>query len=229
MSAEPGSGASSFVARVVRPVAAKAKGHLWLVGAAGCLWLMLRHTGVTDFRPPDKVRVDAHGVTQMVGEAPAQEFAAELANPQAVQVRASLRQFASARGEPLSLEADEAGDSRLLSQPVITTILGMSANIDQTIRLDGGDLVVHLHVEATPRVMVPAKRKGSNQHPAIVSLEHRVHVTSTRKRSFGRSDVHMVHLQAEGTLVGLDDAPHRVVFEVEGELFALDLELSAAA
>ena len=218
---------AATAARLGRALLARLEGRMWILGAAGCALLMWTQV---EFSPPEKVRIDDAAAPALVGEAPNQSFREDLADPQSVQIRASLRQFPDANRGVLDAgeETTEPGqEGRLLSQPVVTTILGMSANIDQRVSLEGGELEVQLHVEATPRILVEAKT-GKNARVAMLSLEHRVEVQSTRHRSFGRSDVQTVHLESRGNLVGVESSPHRIVFEVEGQLFALDLELHHA-
>ncbi|WP_157596171.1 hypothetical protein [Plesiocystis pacifica] len=59
----------------------------WLVLAVGAGLIFTR---VVDFEPPEQVRIDETSV-DLVGEAPAPEFDSQLDNPQAVQMRATLR------------------------------------------------------------------------------------------------------------------------------------------
>ena len=206
--------------------AAKARGwltqHAWLVGAAACVLVLTRSV---DFEPPEKVRLDEKGPTTLVGDAPAQSFADDLANPQAVQVRATLRRYADPSLDVSNPDPDVDARAQVMSQPVVTTIIGMSANIGQTVRLDGGELEVELEVVATPRVLIEGKKGKAPQ----LSLEHRIDVRSERELSFGRGTQRRTHVQSRGVLVGLEQGPHRVVFSVGEELFALDLELHHGA
>lgn len=202
----------------IKKAGAWMRDHLWLVGVAACVLVLSRSI---EFAPPGKVRVDAGDRAALVGDAPSQDFSSELGNPQALQLRASLRLFERADLDVASVDPEVDKQARLLSQPVVTTILGMSANVDQTIRLDQGDLEIDLHVEATPRILV----RGKKGRAPSFSVEHRIDVTSRRQRSFGRAAIETTHLQSRGTLSGLEQGPYRVVFAVEDRLFALDLEL----
>jgi hypothetical protein len=188
----------------------------WLVLAAGAALVLAR---VVEFQPPSEVRVEDHGV-EFLGEAPSQDFAPRLDNPQAVQLRATLRLYPQPDievGEPGS-PADET--ARVLSQPVVTTIYGLGATIDQTVRLDGGDLQLDLALTGTPRLA-----GGPSKHALPpIELEQQLQVVSRRERTFGDPE-RRVHLLARGSLTELDQHPYRWVFLVEDDLFALDLEL----
>lgn len=193
--------------------------HGWLLGAAGCALLLARSV---EFEVPDKVRVEPDQVAAIVGDAPAQDFSAQLENPQAVQLRATLRQYPRNDMDVASPDPEVDKQARILSQPVVTTIIGMSANIEQTIRLDKGELRVDLQLEATPRVLIPAKKGRARR----LSLEHRVDVRSHRKQFMEKQELERTHLQSRGVLSGIEDGGYRIVFNVDDTLFALDLELN---
>lgn len=191
----------------------------WLVLAAGAVLVLAR---VVEFEAPADVRVEDHGV-EFLGEAPSQEFAPRLDNPQAVQLRATLRLYP--RSDLTALDIGEPGSAadetaRVLSQPVVTTIYGLGATIDQTVRLEGGDLQLDVALTATPRLV-----GGPSKHalPSI-ELEQQLQVVSRRERTFGEPE-RRVHLLAHGSLTELDYHPYRWVFLVEDDLFALDIEL----
>lgn len=177
-----------------------------------------------DFQIADKVRLEPDQVAAVVGDAPAQEFTAQLENPQAVQLRATLRQYPRLDMDVSNPDPELDEQARVLSQPVVTTILGMSANIDQTIRLNNGELRVDLSLEATPRELISAKKGRSRR----LSLEHRIDVRSHEKQ-FMKGELERTHLQARGLLTGLEDGGYRIVFSVDDTLFALDLELNHEA
>ena len=195
--------------------------YAWAFGAAACAAL-LWHSA--EFEVPDKVRVEPDQVAAVVGDAPAQEFSAELENPQAVQLRATLRQYPRADMDVANPDPELDEQARVLSQPVVTTILGMSANVDQTIRLDNGELRVDLKLEATPRELIPAKKGRARS----LSLEHRIDVRSHRDQ-FMKDELVRTHLQSRGLLTGLEEGGYRIVFSVDETLFALDLELNHEA
>jgi hypothetical protein len=194
------------------------KNGAFVLAAAAALVLVQ----VVEFEPPAEVRVENHDV-EFLGEAPSQDFSSQLANPQAVQLRATLRLYP--RGEHELAEVAELGgradaSAQLLSQPVVTTIYGLGATIDQTVRLEGGDLQVDLRLSGTPRLV-----GGPTKHALPpIELEQQLEVTSRRARTFG-DDEARVHLLSRGALTDLDQQPYRWVFLVEDELFALDLEL----
>lgn len=208
-----------FVAATQRSVLRWLGNNGWLVLAAAAGLVL---TQVIEFEPPAEVRVEEHGV-EFIGEAPSQDFAPRLDNPQAVQLRATLRLYPRADlglDEVAEIGAPADAGARVLSQPVVTTIYGLGATIDQTVRLDGGDLQLDLELTGTPRLA-----GGPTKHalPAI-ELEQSLAVTSRRERTFGDPELR-VHLLSRGSLTDLDHQPYRWVFLVEDDLFALDLEL----
>ncbi len=188
----------------------------WLILAAGAALVLTR---VVEFRPPQEVRIDEASV-DLVGEAPAQEFSPQLDNPQAVQLRATLRLYP--RNDLDVREPDPKLDdkARVLSQPVVTTIYAMNATIDQTVRLDGGELEIDVTLAGTPRL---GEAAGKNSVPPL-NLEHELTISSREQKLFGEP-IARTHLHTRGTLAELEDRPHRWVFTVEGKLFALDLEV----
>lgn len=178
-------------------------------------------TEAVDFSPPPEVRVGNGDVAALVGDAPPQEFAHELSNPQAVQIRATLRLYPN--NELAVGAADPATDTqgKVLSQPVVTTILGMNATVEQTIRLEGGKVEVDLELHATPRLAT--KPRGSKA-PAPMTLEHQIHVRSRRDDWWRTRPLARVHVDARGTLTAVEDGGYRMVFTVDDHLFSLDLE-----
>jgi hypothetical protein len=191
--------------------------YLALVAAA-----VLLVTHVVEFSPPARVRVRQADVTQVVGDAPPQEFSPELGNPQAVQLRATLRLYPDAE-LPVSApdpELDERG--RILSQPVVTTILGMNATIEQTIRLEGGALEADVSLHATPRLASKAK---ANRPSPPMSLELAIVVKSRRTQWWQDAPLHRVHLDTRGLLSKVEEQGHRIVFTVDDHLLSVDLEL----
>jgi hypothetical protein len=197
--------------------------NAYLVVVAGAVLVVTR---AIDFSPPPEVRVGKANVAQLVGDAPTQEFSAELSNPQAVQVRATLRLYADneLKVGGVDPELDEQG--KILSQPVVTTILGMNATIDQTVRLEGGELEITLGLDATPR-LVGAVKKG--QPPPEIVLEHDLSVRSRRDGWWNSAPVERIHVDTSGFLGKVEEHGHRLVFTVDEHLFSLDLEVHRAA
>ncbi len=193
--------------------------NAYVVVIAGAVLVVTR---AIDFSPPPEVRVGKANVGQLVGDAPVQEFSNELSNPQAVQVRATLRLYGDNElkvgdSDP---ELDERG--KILSQPVVTTILGMNATVDQTVRLEGGDLEISLGLDATPR-LVGTMKKG--QPPPEIVLEHELAVHSRRDGWWRNAPTERVHIDTRGFLSKVEEHGHRVVFTVDEHLFSLDLEV----
>lgn len=189
--------------------------------AAGAVLVATR---AVDFSPPPEVRVGKGDVAQLVGDAPTQEFSAELANPQAVQLRATLRRYPDNELRVAGPDPDTDVQGTLLSQPVVTTLLGMNATVEQTLRLDGGDLEVDLVLHGTPRLGKAPRRDA----PAPLTLEHELSITSRQHDWWRRAPRHRVHVDSRGLLTKVDTDGYRLVFTVDEHLFSLDLELHHA-
>jgi len=192
--------------------------YTYLCIAAGAALVL---TKVVEFEAPQKVRIDPRANVSVVGEAPAHEFSETMGARQAVQLRATLRLHAHNDldiGRP-NPEIDDT--AQLLSQPVVTTILGMNATVDQTIRLENGDLEIDVSVDATPRLVA---KTGRTRAPVLL-LEHTIEVVSRRHRLFGRDPTRRVHLSARGVLARIENGGYRLVFSVDEHLFSLDLEV----
>jgi hypothetical protein len=195
--------------------------YLTLIAAAG---LVLTRT--IDFDPPHQVRVGKTNVAQIVGDAPAQEFSHELSHPQAVQVRSTLRLYPDNElvvGMP-DPEMDAQG--RMLSQPVVTTIMGMNAATEQTVRLEDGALEIDLTLNATPRLEATKTKNAKAPLPIVVETE--LQVRSRRTQWWSSRPSERVHLDTRSFLANVETQGHRIVFTVDGHLFSLDLELHRA-
>lgn len=197
--------------------------NAYLVVVAGAVLVVTR---AIDFSPPPEVRVGKANVAQLVGDAPPQEFSAELSNPQAVQVRATLRLYADNQLKVAGVDPELDEQGKILSQPVVTTILGMNATIDQTVRLEGGDLEISMALDATPRLVGTAKK---GQPPPEIVLEHELSVHSRRDGWWHSAPTQRVHVDTRGFLGKVEDHGHRLVFTVDEHLFSLDLEVHRAA
>jgi hypothetical protein len=185
--------------------------HAYLLLAAGAVLVLTR---TVEFTPPPLVRVDESAHGGVVTRLPVQEFSDELRSPQVAQLKATLRRYdADLPITADSHEHDERGE--LLSQPVVTTPLGTGAAIEQTIRLERGQLGLELRIFATPRLGRPA----GNAEP-VTRLEHQISIHSTRE-----GDQRRIHLDTGGTLDDVEARGHRLVFSVDQHLFSLDLEL----
>ena len=196
--------------------AAHVRRHAWLALVAGAGVLAL---GLVDFAPPSEVRVGSEPTAALVGDAPTQSFAARLQNPQSVQLRASLRLLPD-DAEPHGGEGDRPR-GQLLSQPVMTTILGMPVRMEQLVRLGEGDEKIEVRLSATPR-LGPRPRRGR----AGIQVEYELTVSRWHDAWWRTAPSFQVHLQAEGIWSNWDDLPPRLFFRVGEHAFALDLELS---
>ena len=190
----------------------------WLIMATGAALLL---SNVVEFEAPEKVRVEDTTV-DLVGEAPAQEFSGQLANPQAVQLRATLRLYPRADMDVSEPNPEVDAKAQILSQPVVTTIYAMNATIDQSVRLGGGKLQIDVALDGTPRL----DPRGKDEVPRL-DLEHELTITSSEARWLGEPE-RRLNLHTRGSLTDLEERPHRWVFIIEGKLFALDLELNRA-
>ncbi|PRP90326.1 hypothetical protein ENSA5_65730 [Enhygromyxa salina] len=188
----------------------------WLILAAAAGLVLTR---VVEFSAPGEVRID-DATVDLVGEAPSQEFSSQLGNPQAVQLRATLRLYPRNDLDVREPDPELDAKARILSQPVVTTIYAMNATIDQTVRLDGGELEIDVALAGTPRVGEASRNKVPE-----LTLEQELTVTSRQNKWLGEPE-QRVHLHTRGTLTDLEARPYRWVFVVEGKLFALDLELN---
>jgi hypothetical protein len=196
--------------------------NAYLGAIAGAVLVLTR---VVDFSPAAQVRMGERNVAQIVGDAPPQEFSHELSNPQAVQVRATLRLYPDHEMIVSVPDPDMDAQGKLLSQPVITTILGMNATIEQTVRLEDGDLEIDVSIHGTPRwVEQPKKGKPAPE----LELESEVVVKSRRRAWWRRAPSHRVHLDTRAFLRKVEQSGHRIVFTVDEHLFSLDLELHRA-
>lgn len=186
--------------------------HAYLLLAAGAVLVLTR---TVEFTPPPLVRVDESAHGGVVTKLPVQEFSDELRSPQVAQLKATLRRYDDPDLEISadSHEHDERGE--LLSQPVVTTPLGTGAAVEQTIRLERGELALELRIFATPRLGRPA----GNAEPAT-RLEHQISIHSRRAGGERR-----IHLDTAGTLDDVESRGYRLVFSVDQHLFSLDLEL----
>lgn len=194
--------------------------YLALIAGAG---LVL--TRAVDFSPPEEVRVGKTDVANIVGDAPAQEFSHELSNPQAVQLRATLRMYSDNEMIVSVPDPEVDAQGKVLSQPVVTTILGMNATVEQTVRLEDGELEVDLAVNATPRLAHKAKR-GKAAPP--ITLESEIVVKSRRKTWWKSQPIRRINLDSRAFLTKVENGGHRIVFTVDNHLFSLDLELHRA-
>ena len=196
--------------------------YLTLIAAAG---LVL--TNAIDFSPPEQVRVGKTDVAKIVGDAPAQDFSHELSHPQSVQVRATLRLYADNELQVSMPDPDMDDQGRMLSQPVVTTILGMNATTEQTVRLEDGELEIDVTINATPRLDAAKKKRKSKKPPPLI-LENEIVVKSRRKQWWARRPLQRIHLDSRAFLEKVEENGHRIVFTVDEHLFSLDIELHRA-
>ncbi len=186
----------------------------WLVVVMGGLLLVV---GAADFRAPAQVRIDDAQGAEIVGDAPSQEFPATLGNSRATALRVTVKHWP--RGSRPSLSPDDEIDARaqLLSQPLVTTLLGTSATVEQTIRLDRGALALELSLEMTPR------EHGKRETTLLVDYALQVHATRSGFLS-RQQEPELVALE-RGTLARVENDGHRAVLNVDGHLISIDLEM----
>ncbi|MGB1699248.1 MAG: hypothetical protein ACPHRO_04790, partial [Nannocystaceae bacterium] len=198
-----------------------AREHSWLAVVLGA---GLVFAGAVDFRPPAQVRSSGGLVSEVVGDAPKQEFAAEVGHTQAVQLRATLRRYVDPSQDVLRSSPEVDAAAQLLSSPVVTTIYGMQATIEQTIKLPGVRRELDVSVKATPRKFGRARRGK----PPEVVVDHELSVRSRKIPRWYGAVEHRQHVRELGKIVDIEARPHRIVFSVDEELFSLDLELRRA-
>jgi len=204
--------------------------NAYLAVAAAALLVLTR---TVEFSPPDQVRTSpaltAPPAAEMVGGAladPSQTKAGTTTEPralaaEAVQMRATLRQYTDLTLEPGASIPDDNNLGEVLSEPVVTTVIGVEAEIRQTIRL-GDDLDIDLGIVFTPRQGIV--KKGV---PASLTLDHAISVHS-RSRSGGWGETAVtrrVHLDTRGVLHDMVSTGYPLVFAVDEHLFRLELEL----
>jgi len=195
--------------------------HSWLVLVVGA---GLIFAGAVDFRPPQQVRSSGGLVSEVVGDAPKQSFATEVGHAQAVQLRATLQRYLDPTMDVLRPSPEVEASAQILSSPVVTTIYGMQATIEQTIKLPGARNELDVSVKATPRKH--GRARGGK--PAEVVVDHELSVRSRKiPRWFGTVE-HRQHVRELGKIFDIEARPYRIVFAVDDELFSLDLDLKRA-
>ena len=197
-------------------------GYVLIGGLAFAIWIQL-----VDFRPPPRVR-DADGVDRVVRGALAEANRRAPSQRDAVQLRAELRMFTGTQRSVLESSTAVDYAPRLLSSPAVTTLWGMRATIEQSVRLQEGDTEVDLTLEMTPRRIAQADSDDTG-----TALEYRIRVNSRRTPWWdllGRHVQRQVHFESQGVLFGVSSAhEHRFVFEAHGNLFSLDIGRAEAA
>jgi hypothetical protein len=186
--------------------------HAYLGVAAAALLIITR---TVDFAPPAEVRkieLPAHDAEPAPTPAPAGEFREAMSAEEGIQLRATLRLLENADDVAAGAQ-DDATAGRVLAQPVVATLLGVPAEIDTTVRVDGGDLEIRVALDVTPR-----ERSGD------LTLDSDLEVTSRRRDGDSRPGPRRLHLRSSAVLSDLAAHPHKLLFTVEGRLFALDVD-----
>lgn len=190
--------------------------HAYLGLAAAALLVVTR---TVDFAPPTEVRtIELPPAEAPPPTAPGAELREEMGAAEAVQLRARLR-LLEGPSQILRSAQDDPDAGRVLSEPIVATVLGVPAAIDQSVRLDGGALEIRIEIEATPR--------AEERRPLVV--EHTLEVSSRREGRWGARGPRRIHLRTQSILAGLEVRPQRIFFTVDEHLFALDLELHRPA
>jgi hypothetical protein len=197
----------------------------WLLVAGGAAILLI---ATMDFRPPTKVRVQQADAAELVGDAPLDDVDVQ-ASPQSVVVRAELSRYEAPAselgGRPRGGDEDDPATRRLvLARPVVTTLYGLTATFEQTLRLEGGRHEVDVAVEVTPRV--GDARRG--ELPPI-RLERDVRIVSRRQSTWGwwdRSPIERLVMHEHATLADATQGTHQLTFAVDDQLFVLSLDVT---
>lgn len=194
--------------------------HAYLGVAAAALLIVTR---TVDFTPPAEVRqVVVPQKAPPPAPAPSAQLRSEMGAEEAVQIRATLRLLEAAADVTADIN-DLENVGRILSQPVVATLIGVPARIDQTVRIDDGALELRIAIDVTPR----QQKRGRGKQPGI-NVEHRLEITSRITERWGDRSEPRLHLRSEAHLSDLDRRPHRLLFAVEDRLFVLDIDLHNA-
>jgi len=186
--------------------------HAYLGVAAAALLIVTR---TVDFSAPTEVRqVELPTKPAPPQPAPSASIRGEMGAEDAVQIRATLRLIEGAKDVAADAN-DEVEIGRILSQPVVATLAGVPATIDQTVRVDDGALELRIAIDVTPR-----EHGRKNE----LTVEHRLEVTSRVDDRWGNRTEPRLHLRSESVLSDLERRHHRLVFAVEDRLFTLDLD-----
>lgn len=186
--------------------------HAYLGLAAAALLVVTR---TVDFAPPKEVRtIELSPAEAPPPAAPGAEIREQMGAAEAVQLRARLRLLEGADAI-LRGAQDDPDAGRVLAEPIVATVVGVPAAIDQSVRLDGGALEVRIAIEATPR--------GEERRPLVV--DHTLEVSSRREGRWGDRGPRRIHLRSQAILAELEGRPQRIFFTVDEHLFALDLDL----
>ncbi len=196
--------------------------NAYLGVAAGALLVLTR---TVEFSPPEQVRtaeVPSKPTAEFVGEAfPAADQRPALA-AEAVQLRATLRRYTEHTLAPGQPTPDDEHLADPLSEPVVTTVMGVEAEIRQTIRL-GPERDIDLAIVFTPRLLPASKKNASTS----ILLDHSVTVHSrTHSKGWGETTTkRRVHLDTRGVLTQVESTGYPLVFAVDDQLFRLELSL----
>lgn len=187
-------------------------GHLVLV--AGALLVLTR---AVDFAPPDRVREAPVAVPP--GEtpglpSPSAELRGAMSTADAVQVRATLRAIEDPQAQRTG--AAEV-PSKVLAQPVVATMVGIPATVDQKVRFDDGALEIVVSLVLTPRA-----------GPGGMRAEESLRVVSRRRSGWEGRFEERLHLESTAEVVGVESRGRRWVFAVDERLFSLDVDVQRA-
>ncbi|HRI10104.1 MAG TPA: hypothetical protein PKW35_19920 [Nannocystaceae bacterium] len=170
-----------------------------------------------DLARPDRVR--GAPVAVPPGEAPglpspSAELRGAMGTADAVQVRATLRAIEDPQAQRTG--AAEV-PSKVLAQPVVATMVGIPATVDQKVRFDDGALEIVVSLVLTPRA-----------GPGGMRAEESLRVVSRRRSGWEGRFEERLHLESTAEVVGVESRGRRWVFAVDERLFSLDVDVQRA-
>lgn len=187
--------------------------HVVVAAAAAASALAL-----LDFEPPPTVRPAAAAEPVPVGDPQRQPLEAP-DDPEAARVRVLLYAAPEDGGRSLDAEPDEPPGGDLLSAPVVTTVYGVTAHVEQAVHL-GDDRTLYLRVAVTPE---RGKRRSDVRwaYDARAVLEER--------GLLGRRTRRRTVFAAAGRGRDWSEVPVRLAFEAGERAFVVLLEGRTAA
>ncbi|RMG94136.1 MAG: hypothetical protein D6705_16975 [Deltaproteobacteria bacterium] len=198
------------IRRVLSTLSARPRSHVVVaLGAAFAAVLLM------DFDPPRSVRRTELAPPVPIGDVAQAPFE-DPEDPETARLQVRLyAPEALASSEPEDGTDQEPGT--LLSAPVMTTVLGVSARVEQAVRIDD-DRSLELHVEILPR------RTGRTS----MEFLFQVRGTVVERGFFGRGERRTVVLATRGDGRRWDEAPMRLGFVAAGRPFVLEIEARLA-
>ncbi len=188
------------------------RGHAIVAAAAAACALAL-----ADFDPPALVREAARTAPTPVGATADLPFKAP-SDPDAAKVRVRLFAVGPASDDTDPPPASNGVPPRgtLLGAPVVTTVVGVEAHVEQAVRLDSNRTLL-LHA-----AIMPTRRGKRARGPITWSV--RVHADLETASFFARGPTRRRLFEANGVAGAWPDQPLVLSFFADDERFALLLD-----